>query len=109
VKAVGDIYRMIFLPSPERRYRVEYACETALAPRYDTASVLAALRPGFQPVDARLGAQAANPGFHDVRGLRDILNNAIFLTLAIVLMIVVLGWILFRAGTRIKQLPPEEV
>ena len=29
--------------------------------------------------------------------------------LAIILMVVVLGWILLRAGQRIKQLPDEEV
>ncbi|HKI20197.1 MAG TPA: DUF3999 family protein [Isosphaeraceae bacterium] len=109
VKADGNRYRMVFLPSVERRYRVEYGSDTAESPQYDTAAVLASLRPGFQPVDARLGAQVENPRYREVRGLGDLLNNAIFLTLAIVLMVVVLGWILFRAGQRIKQLPSEEV
>jgi len=109
VKAEGGMYRMIFLPSEQHRYRVEYGSDTALAAQYDTAAVLAGLRPGFQPVDARLGAQVENPRYREVRGLGDLLNNAIFLTLAIVVMVVVLGWILFRAGKRIKELPNEEV
>jgi len=109
VKAEGNVYRMIFLPSGEHRYRIEYGSDTADLPRYDTAAVLAALHPGFQPVDARLGAQVENPRYREVRGLGDWLNNAIVLTLAIVVMVVVLGWILFRAGKRIKELPNEEV
>ena len=109
VKAEGNRYRMLFLASEGRRYRVEYGSDAAEAPRYDAAAVLASLRPGFQPVDARLGNQVENPQYRETRGPRDLLNNAIVLTVAIVLMVVVLGWILFRAGQRIKQLPNEEV
>jgi hypothetical protein len=109
VKAEGNLYRMVFLASEQRRYRVDYGSDTAEPPRYDAASVLASLRPGFQPVAARLGAQVENSRYREVHGLRDWLNNAIVLTLALVLMVVVLGWILFRAGQRIKQLPNDEV
>jgi hypothetical protein len=109
MKAEGNRYRMLFLASEGRRYRVEYGSDAAEAPRYDAAAVLASLRPGFQPVDARLGNQVENPQYRETRGPRDLLNNAIVLTVAIVLMVVVLGWILFRAGQRIKQLPTEDV
>jgi hypothetical protein len=109
VQAEGNRYRMVFLAAEGRRYRIKYGSGTAESPRYDTAAVLASLRPGFQPIDARLGAQVENPLYREVHRLGDWLNNAVFLGFAIILMIVVLGWILFRAGQRIKQLPTEEV
>jgi hypothetical protein len=109
VKAEGNQYRMVFLASAGRRYRIEYGSDTAEPPRYDTADVLASLGPGFQPVEARLGAQVVNPQYREVRRPGAWLNNAVVLTLAIVLMVVVLAWVLFRAGQRIKQLPAEEV
>ena len=50
-----------------------------------------------------------NPHYREVRGLFDWLNNAIFLTLAIIVMVAVLAWVLLRAGQRMKELPKEEV
>jgi hypothetical protein len=109
VKAQGNRYRMVFLPAAERRYHIEYGSDSAEPPRYDTAAVLASLRPGFQPAEARLGAQVENAQYREVRGLSHLLNNPIFLTVAIILMVIVLGWVLFRAGQRIKELPSPEV
>jgi hypothetical protein len=109
VEAEGAGYRLVFLSSEGRTYRVEYGSDTAESPRYDTATVLAPLQRGFQPVTVKLGPQIANPGYRSQRGLRDILNSALFLTLAIVAMVLVLGWALLRAGQRIKNLPQQEV
>ena len=109
IKAEGEMYRLVFVASDQHHYRIEYGSDTAEAPRYDTAAVLASLGPGLQPVEAHPGPQVENAQYREVPSLRDWLSNAIFLTLAIVLMVIVLGWILFRAGQRIKQLPNEEV
>ena len=57
----------------------------------------------------KLGPQVANPGYKAVRGPVDFVNSKVFLALAIVVMVLVLAWALFRAGQRIKDLPHEEV
>ena len=109
VEADGTAYRLVFLGSEGRTYRVEYGSDTAESPRYDTATVLASLHRGFQPVTVKLGPQIANPGYQPGRGSRNILNSTVFLVVAIIVMVIVLGWALFRAGERIKNLPQQEV
>ncbi len=109
VEAEGTPYRLVFLDSQGRTYRVEYGSETAEPPRYDTAAVLGSLSRGYQPVTVNLGPQTVNSGYRAERGSRGIFNSSLFLTLAIVAMVLVLGWALFRAGKRIKKLPEEEL
>jgi hypothetical protein len=109
VAAEGAGHRLVFLGTEGRTYRVDYGSDSAEPPRYDTAAVLASLQKGFQPVTLKLGPQFANPGYNTVHGPRDFLNSTIFLTLAIVVMVLVLAWALFRAGRRIKNLPQEEL
>lgn len=109
VEAEGTPYRLVFIGSPGRTYRIEYGSDTAEPPRYDTAAVLASLSRGYVPVTVKLGPQTANRGFRAGRGFGGIFSSAVFLTLAIVVMVLVLGWALFRAGQRIKKLPQEEV
>ncbi len=109
IEAEGTPYRLVFLGSQGRTYRVEYGSDTAEPPRYDTAAVLASLSRGYQPVNVTLSPQIANSGYRREQGFRDILSSTIFLTLAIVTMVLALGWALFRAGQRIKKLPHEDV
>ena len=71
--------------------------------------MLASLHRGFQPVTVKLGTQIANPEYKAERGRANILNSAVFLTLAIVVMVLVLAWALLRAGQRIKDLPQQEI
>ena len=63
VEAEGTGYRLVFLRSEGRAYRLEYGSDTALAPTYDTAAVLASLNRGFHPVTVKLGPQIPNPGY----------------------------------------------
>jgi hypothetical protein len=109
VEAEGTPYRLVFLDSQGRTYRVEYGSETAQSPHYDTAAVLGSLSRGYQPVTVNLGPQTVNSGSRAERGSRGIFNSSVFLTLAIVAMVLALGWALFRAGQRIKKLPQEEL
>jgi hypothetical protein len=109
VEAEGTGYRLVFLGTEGRTYRVEYGSDTVEPPKYDTAVVLGSMQKGFQPVIVNLGPQVANPGYETLRGPLDILNSKVVLALAIVVMVLVLAWVLVRAGQRIKNLPPEEV
>jgi hypothetical protein len=105
VEAEGTPYRLVFLGSPGRTYRVEYGSETLDPPQYDTAAVLASMNRGYQPVNIKSGPQIANSGYRARWGFDDILNSNAFLILAIIAMVVVLAWALFRAGQRIKKMP----
>ncbi len=109
VEAEGTGYRLVFLGSQFRTCRIEYGSDTAKPPQYDTAAVLASLSRGYQPVSVKLGPQIVNRWFAAGGHLRGILRSTVFLTLAIVVMVLALGWALFRAGQRIKKLPQEEV
>jgi len=109
VQAEGNLYRLVFLGAEGRRYRLDYGSDTADLPRYDTAAVLASLGPGYQPIEVGLGNQATNPGYQDGTGLGKLLSSSIVLFLALALMIVVLGWILLRAGKQIKKLPEADM
>jgi hypothetical protein len=109
VEAAGTQYRLVFLSSTGRTYRVEYGSDTMEPPLYETAAVLASLSRGYQPVTVKLGQQIAISEFRAERGFRDILSSTVFLSLSIVVMVLALGWALFRAGQRIKKLPQDEV
>jgi len=109
VQAEGSVQRVVFLAQPAKIYRVFYGSETAAAPKYEAAAVLATLRQDNTLVVAKLGAQADNTDFggEPSNALRALLNNWIFLGTAIGLMVVVLGWCLFRAGRRLESFPKE--
>jgi hypothetical protein len=109
VEAEGTGYRLVFVAPQGRRYRVEYGSATLLAPRYDTAAVLASLRQGYQLVDVRLGPQVANPHVPSDRSPRDFLGSPVLLTAAIILAVVVLAWAILRAGRQLKDLPDTEI
>ena len=109
LQAEGNLYRLVFLAAEGRHYRLDYGSDTAPPPRYDTADVLASLGPGYQPIEVGMGNQVTNPGFRNGTGLSKLLNSSIFLFLALAVMIVVLGWVLLRAGKQIKKLPDADV
>ena len=111
VKAEGTVYRVVFLAQKSRVYRVFYGSELAPAPKYETAVVLGALRrEDFQPVMATLGAETKNAGYGPEAGasLRRLLNNWLFLGTVICLMVIALGWSLFRAGQHLKTIDGDE-
>lgn len=111
VQAEGHVQRLVWLAQPAKGYRVFYGSESAEAPKYEAATVLAALRrEEFQPVVVKLGAEAENADFGGEPGLavRRWLNNWVFLGGVIGLMVVALGWSLFRAGRHLEQLPPDD-
>jgi hypothetical protein len=109
VHAVGNMYRLVFLTAPEREYRVVYGSATAESPRYDVAAVLASIGPGYQPKIAGLDKEIENPSYRDRAGLKALINTPIVLFLAMGLMIVVLAYVLLRAGKQIKKLPDPEI
>lgn len=109
VQAAGIVQHVVFLAQPGKTYRVYYGSEVAETPKYEAATVLATLRKEDTPTVVTLGKQVANKDFRDepVRAGGGLFDNWIFLGTAIGLMVVVLGWCLFRAGTKLKDFPKE--
>jgi hypothetical protein len=108
VNAEGGAQHVVFMAQPGGGYRVAYGSDAAEAPRYEAATVLAKLRRATPPVAATLGAQVANPDFAAAPAtVQSVLNNRVFLGTAIVVMVAVLGWALYRASRRMEDLPKE--
>jgi hypothetical protein len=109
VKAEGSIWRVVFLGQPAEKYRVFYASETAESPKYEAGVLFASLGHDYQPLAAKLGPQRENEEFGgEPFALRKLLNNWIFLGSVIGLMVIVLGWSLFRAARHLEEPPADQ-
>jgi hypothetical protein len=109
VKARGPVYQVIFLADENQSYRLAYGSESAERPSYDLAAVLEPLRvEGHRPALARLGAEIANSAFRNqLPAARRLLNDPLVWGAVIVVLVIFLGWALFRATCRINELPKE--
>ncbi|HLA83815.1 MAG TPA: DUF3999 family protein [Thermoguttaceae bacterium] len=109
VSAEGNAYQAVFFAAKDDKYHVCYGAETIAAPDYDLTALGETLAKGYQPIPASLGPQTENPRFAggSQQPLRALLGSPLLLGGAIGLMVVVLAWILFRAGRRIGNLPEE--
>lgn len=112
VKGRGPQYRAVFLAAAGERYRLAYGAENVGSPRYDAVAVLNTLRrEGNRPIECRLGAEVAGPVAaveSTDSALKSLLNNPVFLGGAIVVLVIVLGWAMFRAARRINEIPKED-
>ena len=78
-----------------------YAAAFAKAPVYDIAHVLDSLRVDYQPIAGALSAESANAEFAAPSGWRHRLNSGHFLTQALVVMVILLAFALFRGAKRL--------
>jgi hypothetical protein len=107
VKADENVYRVVFLAAENENYRLVYGSDDVGTPVYDTAAVLAPLRQGQKLEEARLGKETEQVPSTPEPGVKSLINNPLLLGGAIVLLVVVLGWALFRAAGRINEIPKE--
>jgi hypothetical protein len=108
IKAEGDVYEIVYLAAPDRSYRLFYGSADAEPAAYDTAPLQEMLNERFRPAQAELGAQTAVQGgaataFHWSK----VVNNPLLLGGVITLLVIALGWGLFRAVKRMDKLPSE--
>jgi hypothetical protein len=109
VEAEGNAYELAFLAAPAEKYRLAYGADRAAAPRYDTAAIESLLKEGYAPSAVLLGppsestAAAQRPPFEWSR----LLNDSRLLIAVIAVLVVVLGFALYRAGRTLDKLPPE--
>jgi hypothetical protein len=107
ITGTGPGYNLIFLPSPGKTYRLHYGSEKAKRPVYDTGPIQELLRRGYKGIPAELGPESAEASVPETLDFAKLLNSQWFLGMAVALMVVVLGWVLVRAGKRIEQFPKE--
>jgi len=95
----------LFLPQPGKNYQLQYGSDKAEPPRYDTAPIQELLRRGYQSTAADLGPENSTGPIKDKLDFVKFMNSKLFLGVAIGLMVVVLGWSLYRVGKRVGDLP----
>ena len=84
---------------------MRYGSDQAEPPRYDTAPIRELLRRGYQSTAAGLGPETAAASAEDKLDFGTLLNSKWFLGVAIGLMVLVLGWSLYRVGKQVGDLP----
>ena len=109
VTARGHVYEAVFLAAPDRKYRVAYENRSLGAPSYDTAALAASLSEGFEPVAATLGDEVRAKPVPDpgLSRLAQLVNDGRVLTATIAVLVVILGWGLYRATQRLDKLPHD--
>jgi len=107
ITGTGPGYHLIFLPAPGQTYLLRYGSEKAKRPAYDTAPIQELLRRGYKSTPAELGPESAETPVPETLDFAKLLNSQWFLGAVVALMVVVLGWVLVRAGKRIEQFPRE--
>ena len=101
--AEGEAYELLFLAAAGRQYALLYGAPAVKAPVYDTAQVLAGIGNAAQAKTVKLGPQEVQSATAGQTPWWHTLNRRALFFAAIVLMVVVLAWGLFRAGKRIDQ------
>jgi len=102
VEVQGEIHEALFFPEAAAVFSVMYGAEGLAAPVYDIAEVLAKVE-GADVTLFSLGQQRDNPQY-DVLERQPIKGRAL-LIVAILLMVLVLGWIISRAVKRLDAAP----
>lgn len=105
VTGIGPGYRLLFLQQPGQRNHLRYGSDKAKPPRYDTAPILELLRRGYPSSPVGLGPETLAAEPDDRPDLGELLNSKWFLGVAIGLMVLVLGWSLYKVGKRVGDLP----
>jgi len=108
VAGVGYGYQLLFLPQPDKIYRLRYGADKAEFPRYDTAPIQELLRRGYQTTAAALGGETAAAPSESKLDIGKLLNTNLFLGLVIALMVAVLAWCLYRVGRRVLDTPEQD-
>jgi hypothetical protein len=109
IKAEGNVYEVVYLAGPDGHNQLLYGSADAEPASYDTVALQELLRERFRPAQAELGAQLSRPGngVSSAFPWSKLLNNPRLLGGVITLLVIVLGWGLYRAIKRMDKLPSE--
>lgn len=101
VSASGPGYELLFIHQPGSSYQLRYGFSPSVKPTYDVVPVLELLRKGYGKSTAALGEETEAKPTESPWRIADLLNSEWFLGLVISLMVLVLGWSLYKVGKRV--------
>ena len=108
IQARGNVHRLAFFAEPKSTYRVIYGSDQSEAARYDTTALSAALANGYEPLVATMGDPTEDPTAGPrTWGLPRLVNDPRLLTGITVLLVMLLGWALYRATRRLDTLSDQ--
>lgn len=107
ISAEGNVYEVLYLAEPDGHDQLIYGAADAERAAYDTAAIQELLRNGFQPSRAELGTEGPSAGGPPPFKWSKLLNNPLLLGGAVIVLVIALGWGLYRAVKRMDKLPGE--
>lgn len=108
VVAERNVYEVVYLAGPDRRDHLVFGDPDAERAAYDTAAIEELLRSGVQPTEAELGTVGSGVGKPSAVKWSKLIGNPLVLGGIVVVLVIVLGWGLYRATQRIDTLPSGE-
>ena len=107
VRASGNIYCLELInPKTSGGLSVYYGGAKIPLPAYDIREILDKLKnPSYSEV--RPGEQKENPSYKPGMGEGTFLDSKILFTSIIALMVIILGWILYKGFRKIDTMNPE--
>lgn len=106
IRAKENVYEILFFPKAGSHYRLYYGGNGSVAPRYDTETVLRAIPSGTSLVWV-MGNEQKNPIFRSSAGL-PWLNGKILLVIAVIFMVCVLVWAIYRTTRSMEDITNNE-
>jgi len=109
VEARGPVYQVVFLVNPKQAYRLAYGNSSIEAPNYDTAALAASLAEGYMPIEATLGDELESQDAPELGEplFTRLINDPRVLIPVIAVLVLLLGWGLYRATRQLDNLPPQ--
>ena len=103
IQATGKVYQALFLASPQRSYDLLFGDEEATRPVYDAGNVLRTLlaQREHPPVSLKLKQMTENAAFGRRPRFGRVLNSKVTFALVVAVVVLVLGWGVYRAAKSI--------
>jgi hypothetical protein len=104
ITAQGNVYKVVFLATPEQSFHLVYGDADAKPAEHDTQTLRELLQAGYVPRSAELGEQQTrDSGGAEALNWPAILNNRMVLLAIIVVLVIVLGIALYRASRHLEN------
>lgn len=103
VIGTGLKHQLLFLRQLDKQYRLLYGAENQDNPHYEVAPIRELLRRGYQSKQVSLGTEEIISEKKHGFDIAELLNSDWFLGLVMSIMVLVLGWSLYRVYRRIGE------
>jgi len=105
LKAAGPCHQIVFLAEESEKYELHYGSQGQSSPDYDTAAIEMMLAEGVVPEVAELGPEIelSVAPLDRYWNTKQIINNPLLLFPLIGILVVFLGWSLYRASKKLNE------